>query len=88
MVLFYCFLNEHFKLVDFGVQIRKKILFPTFPVQEIYLSATAHFTNLVFGITPFILNNRYPSIKELIKTNGMDKISLTGNDVMKRRVTP
>jgi TatD DNase family protein len=44
--------------------------------QEIYLSATAHFTNLVFGITPFILNNRYPNIKEVIKTNGIDKMVL------------
>lgn len=44
--------------------------------QEIHLSATAHFTNLAFGITPFILNNRYPNIKELIKTNGIDKIVL------------
>ena len=44
--------------------------------QEIYLSTTAHFTNLVFCITPFILNNRYRSINELIKTNGIDKIVL------------
>jgi Tat protein secretion system quality control protein TatD with DNase activity len=34
------------------------------------------FHNLVFGITPFILNNRYPNIKELIKTNGIDRIVL------------
>jgi Tat protein secretion system quality control protein TatD with DNase activity len=31
---------------------------------------------LYFGITPFILNNRYPNIKEMIKTNGIDKIVL------------
>jgi Tat protein secretion system quality control protein TatD with DNase activity len=31
---------------------------------------------LFFGITPFILNNRYPNIKEMIKTNGIDKMVL------------
>ncbi|CAG2185742.1 tatD [Mytilus edulis] len=44
--------------------------------QEIYLTASGHFVNLVFGITPFIFGNRYPNIREIIKENGIDRLVL------------
>jgi len=32
--------------------------------QEIYNSAVQHFSNIVFGITPFIFGSQYPGLKE------------------------
>jgi len=31
--------------------------------QEIYNSAVHHFSNIVFGITPFMFGNHYPGLK-------------------------
>ncbi|CAC5398294.1 tatD [Mytilus coruscus] len=44
--------------------------------QEIYLTASRHFINLVFGITPFNFGNRYPNIRDIIKENGIDRLVL------------
>jgi len=35
-----------------------------------------HFSNIVFGITPFIFGNQYPGLKEFVKTNGIDHLVL------------
>lgn len=44
--------------------------------QEIYQSAANHFTNLVFGVTPFIFSTRYPNIRGFIKKNGINRLVL------------
>lgn len=43
---------------------------------DIYSSITYHFYNIVFGVTLFLLSDRYPNIRQVIQTFAMDKIVL------------
>ncbi|CAG2221428.1 tatD [Mytilus edulis] len=44
--------------------------------EEIFESASSHFSDIVFGVTPFIFTNKYPTIKQFICNKGIDRIVL------------
>lgn len=43
---------------------------------DVYLSATEKFDNMVFGITPFLLKKRYPSMRKIVQCFGLEKLVL------------
>ncbi|CAC5411556.1 tatD [Mytilus coruscus] len=44
--------------------------------EQIFESASSHFSNIVFGVTPFIFTDKYPSIKQFICNKGINRIVL------------
>ncbi|CAG2227663.1 tatD [Mytilus edulis] len=43
---------------------------------QLYSAAVSQFSNIVFGITPFILKDRYSNIVEIVKTFGITRVVL------------
>ncbi|XP_063446962.1 putative deoxyribonuclease TATDN2 [Mytilus trossulus] len=43
---------------------------------QLYSAAVSQFSNIVFGITPFILKDRYSNIVEIVKTFGITRLVL------------
>jgi len=44
--------------------------------QRVFDAINSRFTNIIFGITPFIFTNQYPEITQFISKNGLDQLVL------------
>ena len=44
--------------------------------EDIFLSAKSCFSKIVFGVTPFIFGNRYPTIRKIIQNHGITDLVL------------